>query len=394
MPRLGPLPFCEARLEHTVPIGVLFSRSGPYETLGREGYLGATTAIREINAHDLYGIRLAAEIRDPAGNIEAYAPLCRDLVEGGVRFVVGCTTSWSRKEVIPVLEKTGAQLWYPCPYEGFEANDHLVYVGACPNQHILPLLDYVLPRYGREPLLVGSNYIWGWETSRIAREVVERAGGAIKGERFVPLGDTDIARIIDEIQRKQPDFVLNTLIGPSSRAFVEAYHDLGERDPRFSAAERPIISCNWTESEIAAMGRKAAGHLSVAPYFASLETSDNREFLATIGAMLPAPLRVSAFFVQAYAAVHMIARGIAATGERSPAALLAYAAETAYPAPFGPLRIHPATNHAILAPRIARARADGTFEVLSADETAIIPDPYLVSSLSRPPAVKHLRVVK
>ena len=62
---------------------------------------------------------------------------------------IGCVTSWSRKEVIPVLERHGGTLWYPLPYEGFEASDHVVYTHACPNQHLLPLLDWALPRMGR-----------------------------------------------------------------------------------------------------------------------------------------------------------------------------------------------------------------------------------------------------
>jgi branched-chain amino acid transport system substrate-binding protein len=306
--------------------------------------------------------------------------------------VVGCTTSWSRKEVIPVLEKTGAQLWYPCPYEGFEGNEHVVYVGACPNQHIVPLLEHVLPRYGREPILVGSNYIWGWETNRIAREVVERAGGSVKAERFVALGDTDIGHILDEVRAKEPDFVLNTLIGPSSRALVEAYWELGQADPAFAAEKRPIVSCNWTESEIAALGQKANGHLSVAPYFQSLETPANTAFLETVRRLVPELKHVSAFFEQANSAVQMIARGIVVAGEDH---VLEHAKAESYAAPFGPLQIHAATNHAILAPRIARAGADGVFDVLSSNETPVVPDPYLTRSV--PPAsarAPYLRAVK
>ena len=136
-------------------------------------------------------------------------------------------------------------------------NDHVVYIGACPNQHVVPLLDYILPRYGLNPALVGSNYIWGWETNRIARELVERAGGTVKAERFVPLGDTDIGHIIAEIGQKRPDFVFNTLIGPSSHAFVEAYHAPRTRGPGLRPDSRPIVSCNWTEDEVAALGVQA-----------------------------------------------------------------------------------------------------------------------------------------
>jgi branched-chain amino acid transport system substrate-binding protein len=395
-------------MAQTLPIGVLFSTSGPYASLGREGFLGASLAIAEINEAGLLPVRLTAVERDPRGNTEAYAGLCRSIVEAGARFIVGCTTSWSRKEVIPVLEKTGTQLWYPCPYEGFEGNDHVVYVGSCPNQHVVPLLGHVLERFGGDPLLVGSNYIWGWETNRIARDYVEARGGRVKGERFVALGDTDIGHIIEEVRLKRPDFVLNTLIGPSSGAFVEAYWQLGQDDPAFDPAHRPIISCNWTESEIAALGPRARGHLTIAPYFQSLELGANDNFLATIRRLMPAMERPSAFFAQAYAAVHMIARGLAATGADDVDRVLAAAKADSYEAPFGPLGIHAETNHAILTPHIARAGAAGAFEVVASTERPIIPDPYLARSgpvaVRRPAAspetgaeasrAPHLRLVK
>jgi len=380
-----------------VAIGVLFSTTGPYASLGREGYFGAMMAIAEINAARSHPFTLAAVTRDPHGNIEAYAGLCREIIDGsGAQFVVGCTTSWSRKEVIPVLEKTGTHLWYPCPYEGFEGNEHVVYIGACPNQHILPLLEHVLPRFGGDPMLLGSNYIWGWETNRIARECVERHGGTVKAERFLPLGDTDVVHLIEEVRRKRPDFILNTLIGPSSQAFVEAYWQLAQDEPTFAAEKRPIISCNWTENEIAVLGEKATGHLGISPYFQSIATPDNAAFLATANRLAPEQRHVSAFFVQAYVAVHMIADGIAATGTTDSGRVLAHAQATSFAAPFGALRIHGDTNHAILAPRIGRARADGVFDLVSRIETPIIPDPYLARA-DEPAAgrrVGHLQVVK
>ena len=384
-----------------MPIGVLFSTEGPYATLGREGYFGAMTAIAEINDARQLPFELRPEVRDPRGNTEAYAALCREIIAvGGARFVVGCTTSWSRKEVIPVLERSGAQLWYPCPYEGFEGNDHVVYVGACPNQHIVPLLDYVLPRHGSNPMLVGSNYIWGWETSRIARDYVERQGGTVKAERYLPLGDTDVAHLIEEVRQKRPDFIVNTLIGPSSEAFVAAYGELSRTDTTFTAEHRPIINCNWTESEIAVLGGKAVGHLNVAPYFQSMATPENAAFLATAARFAPRQTHVSAFFAQAYAAVQVIARGIAAAGNDSTVAVLAEAKATACPSPLGPLRIHAETNHAILTPHIGRAGADGAFHIIASASVPVVPDPYLAHPQAAPqqtsgrPGSAHLRVVK
>lgn len=387
-----------------VSIGILFSTEGPYASLGREGYHGALTAIAEINETSDYPFALVPEIRDPKGQTENYASMCRELVENGnSRFVVGCTTSWSRKEVIPVLEKTGGQLWYPCPYEGFETNEHVVYLGTCANQHIVPLLDYVLARHGPNPMLIGSNYIWGWEVNRIARELIEQSSGHVVGERFVPLGDVDIAHLIEEIRASRPDFVLNVLVGPSSLAFVRAYHELAKEDPSFSPARRPIVSCNWTEAEVRELGAAAIGHLTTAPYFQSLPSDDNANFLAKLARFAPAIRDVSAYFAQAYSAVHMIARGMAASGGSNPRSILEHAMDNLYRGPLGPLRIAENTQHAFLAPKIGMARAEGGFEIIDNPNILLAPDPYLARQKSEKAffssgktgrAAPYIRVIK
>jgi len=384
-----------AQENETVAIGVLFSASGPYAAIGREGLAGTLLAINEINATRQHDFVLEAHIRDPQGVTENYARLAADIVaSSGAKHIVGCTTSWSRKEIIPLLEKRNTMLWYPCPYEGFEAHEQVIYLGACPNQHVLPLLEFALPRFGADGYLVGSNYIWGWETSRIARDVMEAAGGRVAGERYVPLGDVDIDRIVEEIRIKRPAFILNTLIGPSSYAFLAAYHALGQADPAFDASERPVLSCNFAEPELAQLGDAAAGQYAVSPYFQSLETTENRRFLDAVARHAPETGPVSAFFAQAYAAVHLLAAGMAATGTDDSGAVLGLLAGRSITAPFGPVEIDPTNNHAVLTPRIARSTASG-FEIVADRGVAIRPDPYLAYTSARPaqPA-SHLRVVK
>lgn len=379
-----------------IPVGVLFSASGPYAAIGREGLAGTLAAIAEINTSRQYGITLEAHIRDPHGATENYAPLAADLVaKSGVRHILGCTTSWSRKEVIPVLEKASTVLWYSCPYEGFEANENVVYLGACPNQHVLPLLGYIMPRFGSDGFLVGSNYIWGWETNRIARDAIEASGGTVVGERYLPLGDTDIVRIIEEIRLKRPAFILNTLIGPSSYAFLEAYHALQQIDQAFAQERRPVLSCNLAEIELADLGGTADGQYVIAPYFQALPSAENRQFLATIRCFAPEATPISAFFVQAFTAVHLLASGMAAAGSDEGRAVIDAASSKVHAGPCGPIEIDRTNNHAVLTPRIARATT-GRFEIVSDTGVPIRPDPYLVrttSSLSLNTA-PYLRVVK
>ena len=143
----------------------------------------------------------------------------------------------------------------------------MVYTHACPNQHLLPLLDWALPACGPRGYLTGSNYIWGWEMNRLARERIMAAGGAVLGERYLPLGSTDVARMVQEIRHARPDFILNNLVGTSSYEFLAAMRALAAQDAGFAPGRCPILSCNLTEAELPALGAAAEGLISAGPYF-------------------------------------------------------------------------------------------------------------------------------
>lgn len=260
--------YLRAFVKRSVSVGILYSRSGSYARISDACRSGALNAIAQINADPARSISFVAVERDPAGNVDLYGPLCDEILrDTPARHIIGCVTSWSRKEVIPTLEKSGGTLWYTVPYEGFEASDHVVYLHACPNQHLLPLLDWTFPTYGRRGYLTGSNYIWGWEMNRLAREIIHTAGGEVLGERYLPIGSVDVDRMIEEVRATKPDFILNSLIGPSSYAFLKAYAALGENDPHFHPARCPILSCNLTECELSDIGTAAEGLIAAGPYF-------------------------------------------------------------------------------------------------------------------------------
>lgn len=384
----------------SIPIGLLFSRSGPYWAPGQQGYYGALAAIEAVNASADHPFEFVAHAADPEGNTDRYAGLCRDMIKRtGLRHVVGCTTSWSRKEVIPVVEKADALLWYPCVYEGFEASENVVYIAASPNQHLLPLLDYIVPRFGRNAFLTGSNYIWGWEMNRIAREVLHHSGGSVLGERFVPIGDVDIHHIMGEIRAKKPDFILNNLIGPSSYAFLKAYYELGLADPSFAPGARPVLSCNFYEGEGALLGEAVAGHYTVSCYFQSLQTPANQAFLKAVEGR-PGTEQVTSFFAQSYTSVLMIANAIRQAGTDAITEVLAAAKAHRFSAPFGESVVDARTNHVLMPAHIGKARADGDFDVVHEAAQAIEPDPFLTRTRLGVPTAggeaksAHLRVVQ
>jgi branched-chain amino acid transport system substrate-binding protein len=356
-------------LKRRVEIGILYSRSGNYQLVSDACRAGAYSAIRAVNADEACPIEFVPVERDPGGNIDRYATGCAEiLASSGARHIIGCVTSWSRKEVIPILERAGGTLWYACPYEGFEANEHVVYMHACPNQHLVPMLSHVVPRFGANGFLLGSNYIWGWETNRVARDLIADAGGTVLGERYLPLGETDVSRLIAEIEATRPDFVLNNLIGTSSYAFIAAYAELARRDPHFGPERCPILSCNLTECELPAVAGVGDGHLSAGPYF---HDPVARGWSEPVSSAMPA----SSFEASAYACVRVLADILDKNPEAQWNDLPKAFSGSSFQTPLGKITIDPQTQHATLPVQIGRI--EGTsFKTVSLIE-GVAPDPYL-----------------
>lgn len=345
--------------------------------LSLEAYQGAMAAIAAVNKRAYLPFELLPVSADPQGNTDRYAALCEELITShGVRHVVGCTTSWSRKEVIPVVEKRDALLWYPCVYEGFETSDKVVYIAACANQHLVPLIDFIAPRFGKNAVLLGSNYIWGWETNRIAREMLHAVDGNVLAERYIAIGDTDIGHLIREIETKKPDFILNNLIGESSYAFLRAYAELGLSNPEFATDKRPVLSCNFYENELERIAPAAAGNFTVSCYFRSLPDETNRAFLQ---AARESGFNggVSAFFAQSFTSVLLIAAGLEVSGTDCVESVLHACQTKATRTPLGDIMVDARTNHIALPAHIGRAQTDGSFEIVHHATTAIQPDPFM-----------------
>ncbi|MGF0538648.1 transporter substrate-binding protein [Agrobacterium sp. ES01] len=377
-------------MRSTVRIGILYSTTGPYGAMGRDAMAGAEFAFHEYAKAGGTGVEPV--FFDPHADLSAYLDGARRMIrENGCRQIVGTITSAARKEVLPLVEKHDGLLWYMCPYEGFEANENTIYIGGCPNQHLIPLFEHLIPRYGARPYLVGANYVWGWEMNRLARELISNAGGTVLGERYLPFEETAVDRLIADIEEKKPSFVLNNLIGPASYAFLEAMRALGERNPAFLPGNCPVASCDLQESELDEVADGAAtGQLCAASYFDTLESPENRNFKQRLAAFRPGITRVSSMFASAYTAVTMCIGALEASGNDDPADVRRQVLSRSWPGLFGDMVVDPDTNHAALPFLLGRINAERGFDVI-ASRPPLAADPYLTGIGNR--SEPWLRVV-
>jgi branched-chain amino acid transport system substrate-binding protein len=343
--------------------------------MGREMEKSALMAIDEVNQSDSFDFAFMPHLRDPGGIVPAYHAVCDELIrQEQVEHIVGCYTSASRKQVIPIVERTERLLWHPARYEGFESSDNVIYVGAAPNHTVVPLVRHMLEHISRDVFCVGSNYIWTWETNRVLREIVTSAGGRLLAERLLELGETAVDHIVAEIIDRRPPAVFNTLVGESSYTFMRVLHQASAR----AGLVIPVLSCSLCEPELKMIGAEASvGCITSSAYFESIESSENRTFVARWKARYGGHSHVSVDGQSTYVCVMLLARAIRRAGSCDVAAVRRAAANHRYDSPQGPLWVDPDNNHCFLTPRLARSVPGSQFKIFWEADAPERPDPYL-----------------
>ncbi len=361
-------------------VGVLFSDTGVTAVAERSQRAATLMAIDEINAHGgVLGRGIEPVVYDPGSVPARFREMASRLCDvDQVSVIFGCHTSSSRKAVLPVIESHSALLFYPQLYEGFEYSRNCVYTGAAPNQNSVQLVRYLARHYGKRVFLVGSDYVYPYESNRIVSDLYRQAGGKVLDEMYVPMRvhDIKLSQVIQRIKKAQPDVVYSTVVGDGAALFYEAYRDAG-----FDTRTHPIASQSTQEGEIRAMAPGVAeGCITAAPYFSSLKTEANERFVAAFRKRHGQDISITSGGEAAYFQVHLYAQTLErAAGDRL-SQLLPHLHGHAYTAPQGSVCVDSENQHTYLWPRVGRVAHDGSFEVVDDPGVRVKPDPYMIES--------------
>jgi branched-chain amino acid transport system substrate-binding protein len=363
-----------------IRVGVLFSETGFTSTIGLSQLQGALLGIEEINAAGGIDGREVIPVRyDPQSNPLRYAYLAEKLImQDKVNVIFGCYMSSSRKAVIPIVEKWNKLLFYPTLYEGFEYSGNVIYTGAAPNQNSVQLAEFMTTNFGARVYLIGSDYIYPYESNRIMGELVmQRPGSEKLGERYVRLDaeDRDFQPIIEDIRNKKPDFIFSTVVGDSTASLYRAYAEAG-----FQPKNMPIASLTTSEAEVSQMGHDvASGHFTAAPYFQSIDSDSNRRTLNLLRARFGDECVPNLCWEAAYFQMIIFANAHRQVGTDTIAEILPRILGSEVDAPQGKIKIDPTNHHTCLYPRIGRVNDHGQFTIVRQATRAVYPDPYLVT---------------
>jgi urea transport system substrate-binding protein len=361
-----------------IRVGILHSETGSL-AISEIPVIDATRlGIDDLNAHGgLLGRRIQVFELDGQSNDADFARDARTLIDRDkVSVVFGCWTSACRKTVEPIVEQAHNVLFYPLQYEGLEDSPNVVYLGAAPNQQIIPAVKWFLDNVGPRFYLVGSDYIFPRAANAIIKDYLRLYGGKVVGEGYVPLGGEDFGAIARQIKRERPSVILNTVNGESNLGLFTALHAAG-----VTAARTPVVSFSIAEEEVkeisADIGSGAlVGNYAVWNYFASLDTPTNlafvKEFQARFGQGCSPDDPVEA----AYVGVGLWGQAVRDAGSADPMRVLRQIGSESADAPEGMVYVDDENHHLWKTTRIGQIMPNGQFNVIWESEAIIHPVPF------------------
>lgn len=354
-----------------IKVGILFSETGTMADSERPVMRAALLAIDQINAEGgINGRHITPIVDDGVSDWNKYAVLAKTMIlQNHVKVIFGCWTSAARKAVKPIVEKYDNLLIYPTQYEGVEESNNIIYLGATPNQQLVPAASWMFAHYGKKVYLVGSDYIYPHIANEILAHEIAQHGGEIVGSQYISLGNTNVDQVIKDIIQKKPDFIFNTINGSTNIAFFKRLSDLT------AGQQRPLVmsfSLSSTGTQIA----KIPGDYAAWSYFLTQDNPENTAFLKAWRAKYGSIDEVNDSAVTIYAGVYLWAQAARQAPSPEPNVVRDFMLRASVPSPAGVIYIDPVNANAWRTVLINKINPNGLNEVVWSSQAPIQPIIY------------------
>jgi branched-chain amino acid transport system substrate-binding protein len=205
-------------------IGLTMDASGQYGASGNEERLGAMMAIREFNAkggvlgRTIEAIHIDTETTPATGSRVAERMITRN----EAAFLSGALHSGVANAISQVAQK------YGCVYLNTNSSSPTEAGKDCHRVKFVwdgngtnfahAIVKNALKVNGNRWLLLTNDYVWGHNTSKAMRTLVEANGGKIVDELLVPQNTRDFSSYLLKVQQIKPDVVAAAVGGDDIKA--------------------------------------------------------------------------------------------------------------------------------------------------------------------------------
>jgi urea transport system substrate-binding protein len=349
-----------AQAKDVITIGVPVGLSGANSVVAPSVVQSAELAVEEINAKGgILGKKVALEVADDgsgaAGAQKAFDSL---IFQKKVDVLISMETSAARNAGLPIVTRGKTPFIYTSFYEGRSCNKYLFVNAWVPDQQVAPIVDYFMKKHSAKTyFLVGSDYAFGRGMLQFTRTYIEKKGGKVLGEEYLPMDGSDWTSVISKLKSAKPDAIITSTAGGAPNVTLT-------KQLRAAGVNIPYGNLAVDEGTAKSMGPDAEGIYISGSYLTNIDSAKNKEFLAAMqkkfGANLKTPNDLS---VPQYEGVYAYKLAVEKAGSTDADKVIKALAEVTFEGPRGKIQMKK-QRHAPLTMYLGQVQKDGNVKIL------------------------------
>ena len=334
-----------------IKICVIDDHSGDFALPNIPKTHGAQLAVDELNAGGgVNGEQIELIHYDGQSDVKRYQELANKcILDDEADVIMAGYTSSEREAARAVAVKNKTIFWHNNQGEGGIADKYSFFTGPIPEQQILTGVEYMINTYGPKMYVLAADYGFGQVSALWTHVAAGLFGGEIVGEEFIPLGNSEFAASIANVQKAKPDFMVHYLVGANQSQFYPQAQAVDLGLPAISTVnlQQGYEHRQFSPPSLANM------YIPVA-YIEEIPTDANKAFIEAWRAKWPDEPYINQPARCAYVAVHIMAEAWRRAGSTdTDATIAALESGITFDAPEGRVLLDPATHHLTMNIRMA-----------------------------------------
>tara|TARA_R110002020_G_scaffold113518_12_gene261108 strand:- start:1990 stop:3279 length:1290 start_codon:yes stop_codon:yes gene_type:complete len=222
-----------AASDKPIRIGITSDASGQYANSGASDRRGMLMAIAEANEKGgVLGRKIEHQHIDTETTAATGSRVAERLItREDCGFLVGAVSSGVANAISQVAQRYGViylNTNSSSPTESGENCHRVKFVWDGNGANFAQAaVKNSIDAYGGKVLLLTNDYVWGHDTARATRALVERYDGEIVDEILIPQGTRDFSAALLKIQQAKPDIVAAAVGGDDQIALRQQVAQLG-----------------------------------------------------------------------------------------------------------------------------------------------------------------------
>jgi urea transport system substrate-binding protein len=346
--------------EDVIKIGIPVGLSGANSVVAPSVVQAAELAVEEINAQGgILGKKVVLEVADDgsgaAGAQKAFDSL---IFQKKVNVLITMETSAARNAGLPIVTRGKTPFIYTSFYEGRSCNKYMYINAWVPDQQVASVVDYFAKNFKSKTFfLIGSDYAFGRGMLEFTRSYIEKKGGKVLGEEYLPMDGSDWTSIISKLKSSGADALITSTAGGAPNVTLT-------KQLRAAGVKVPYGNLGVDEGTAKSMGPDAEGIYVAGSYYTNVDSPKNKQFLAAMqkkfGAALKTPNDLS---VPEYEAVWAYKLAAEKAGSVDADKILPALGEVSVDGPRGIIKMDK-QRHAALTMYMGQVQKDGSIKLL------------------------------